>query len=315
MKNLLVIGAGVSGMTTALKLAQAGHKVSVWSRESGASFSDGSLNAYAMWWPVTDPAQPRLEPWADVTYARLSALAQDPATGVQMRKIFSLQTSAGNPWFAKLPFYRNAQPGEISAEYADAFVLDQAPVVDPEVYLPWLRKQLELAGVTFEQRTVDSLSAFPAEFDALINCTSLGSRKLAGDGGLYPSRFQVVKIKHNGFDRVVFDDGGPNSRACIVPHRNYIKLGAVVDEHIETTEIDDAATADILRRCCKMVPGFNADLADVLNVTRACRPERATVRVEPEIVGNRLVVHNYGHDGMGYILSIGIAEEIVNLLR
>jgi D-amino-acid oxidase len=315
MKNLLVIGSGVSGMTAALKLAQAGHKVTVWSREASTVFADSSFNAYAMWWPVADPAQPRLEPWADVTYARLSALAQDPTTGVQMRKIFSLQTSTGKPWFAKLPFFRNAQPGEISAEYADAFVLDQAPVVDPEVHLPWLRKQLELAGVSFEQRTVDNLTDCPGQFDALINCTSLGARKLVGDASLYPSRFQVVKIKHNGFDRVVFDDGGPNSRACIVPHKDYIKLGAVVDEHIETTEIDDAATVDILRRCCKMVPGFKADLSDVLKVTRAFRPERATVRVEPEIVGNRLVVHNYGHDGMGYILAIGIAEEIVALLR
>lgn len=315
MKEILVLGSGVSGLSTALKLAKDGHKVTVWSLESPGVFPPGSANAYAMWWPVADPAQPRLEGWADFTYAELSALAGDASTGIVMRKVMALKMKRETPWFSKLSVFRHAQPGEVSAEYADAHVLDTAPIVDPGVYLGWLFKQCSESGVAFAQRAVSTFAECPAQFDVIVNCTSLGSRSLAGDKDLYPSRFQVVTIKHNGWNSVVFDDEGPNQRACVVPHRNYIKLGAVVDEHIETTETDPSATLDILRRCAKMIPGFKADPADVLSVVRACRPERRTVRVEAEKVAGRTVVHSYGHDGMGYIISAGIADEIRQLVK
>lgn len=314
-KNVLVLGSGVSGMTVALKLARAGARVTVWSREAAGQFAASSYNAYAMWWPVADAAQPRLEQWANDTRDELTALATDASTGVVLRKVMSLKTSHQTPWFAKLAGFRHAAVGEVSSQYADAHVVEGCPIVDPVVYLPWLHNQALVAGVQFEQRVVTSFGDCPAVFDAVVNCTSLGARQLTGDKDLYPSRFQVVKIKHNGFDSVVFDDEGPNKRACIVPHRDYIKLGAVVDEHIETTEIDDAATLDILQRCSKMVSGFKADLEDVLSVARAFRPERRFVRVEREDVNGRVIVHHYGHDGMGYIIAAGTASEVVKLVQ
>lgn len=315
MKSILVLGSGVSGLSCAANLVAEGHKVTIRSLEAPGTFPRSSANAYAMWWPVADPAQPRLEGWADFTYAELAALASDPDAGVVMRKVMALKTKRETPWFAKLSVFRHANPGEISAQYADAHVLDAAPIVDPGVYLAWLYKKCTAAGVKFEQGGVASFADCPSEYDVLVNCTSLGSRTLAADSTLYPSRFQVVTIKHNGWDSVVFDDEGPNRRACVVPHKDYIKLGAVVDEHQEGTDTDPAATSDILRRCANMLPGFKADPADVLDVVRACRPERRTVRVEVEVVNGRKVVHNYGHDGMGYIISAGTAEEVRQLVN
>jgi D-amino-acid oxidase len=45
------------------------------------------------------------------------------------------------------------------------------------------------------------------------------------------------------------------------------------------------------------------------------RPHRAkSYRLEPEILGNKLVVHNYGHGGAGITMSWGCAHEIVDII-
>lgn len=45
------------------------------------------------------------------------------------------------------------------------------------------------------------------------------------------------------------------------------------------------------------------------------RPHRAkSYRLEPEILGNKLVVHNYGHGGAGITMSWGCAQEVIDII-
>jgi D-amino-acid oxidase len=45
------------------------------------------------------------------------------------------------------------------------------------------------------------------------------------------------------------------------------------------------------------------------------RPYREqTYRLEPEVVGSKFVVHNYGHGGAGITLSWGCAHEVVDVI-
>ena len=89
--------------------------------------------------------------------------------------------------------------------------------VNPEVYLPWLKSELEIRGVTFVRRRVislDEVCEFAGEGGAVINATSLGklservqemissctfvpgARSLLGveDTKVYPIRGQVVLV-------------------------------------------------------------------------------------------------------------------------
>jgi D-amino-acid oxidase len=290
--NVLIIGAGVSGLTTALKLLNAGHAVTLWSKEGPDAHPHTSASAYAMWVPITFDA--RLQKWADEGLTEFSALAADSATGVVLRQITQLKPDGHAP-----------------------NVIENAPVIDPPVYLDWLRAQVVTAGGVIEKRSVSSLSEAPAAYDVIVNCSGLAARELAADPAVYADRVQVITIKANGFNRVVIDDEGPNKRACVVPHASYIKLGAVFDGRNETLETDDAHTQDILDRCNRMVPELQARREDILSVVRALRPEREgwLPRVEKTTLPDgRTLVHNYGHDGMGFILSHGIADEIARYL-
>jgi D-amino-acid oxidase len=45
------------------------------------------------------------------------------------------------------------------------------------------------------------------------------------------------------------------------------------------------------------------------------RPHRAkSYRLEPELLGNKLVVHNYGHGGAGITMSWGCAQEVIDII-
>lgn len=317
-KKVLIVGAGVQGLTTGLQLLAAGHDVTFYTKEPVGVIPRTSHSAYAMWVPVN--YAPRLEDWANLGLTQYRTVAADPASGIVLRSIFQLQTDRNEPWFAaSYTGFRHAEPGEITDEYADAHVLPKAPIIDPTVYLPWLRAQVVAAGAHFKKCEVTDLNAIPTGFDVVINCSGMGSRKLAADETVFAERVQVLTICNFGQVASVFiDDGGPNKRACVVPHKGYIKLGAVFTSHNEDVENPDpAAVRDILDRCNRMVPGLNAKEDDVISTICAVRPERSSwvPRVErTSLADGRTLVHNYGHDGMGFLLAPGIAAEIVGYL-
>ena len=45
------------------------------------------------------------------------------------------------------------------------------------------------------------------------------------------------------------------------------------------------------------------------------RPVRKTFRLEPETVGSKVIVHNYGHGGAGITMSWGCADEVREIVR
>src|SRR5262245_36514174 len=91
--NVLVIGAGVSGLTSALCLARRGFAVTVAADRFAPRVT--SVVAGALWeWPPAvcghhhDPVSlARSKGWCETSYQVFAELAADPATGVFLRPV------------------------------------------------------------------------------------------------------------------------------------------------------------------------------------------------------------------------------------
>src|SRR5262245_28781250 len=81
--EILVIGAGVVGLTTAVALLERNQRVRVVARD--ADRPPASSVAPALFTPYPGPAPQRLRVWTERSFARLATLARDePASGVSM---------------------------------------------------------------------------------------------------------------------------------------------------------------------------------------------------------------------------------------
>lgn len=308
----VVIGGGVSGLTTAKALASAGFRVEVWSREPAERST--SAVAAALWYPYKAGPAEKVAGWSLESLEFFRGLAGNPATGVRMRAGLELFPAEADdaPWRGRLPGLVPAAPGELPPGYRGGLRFE-APVVEMPVYLPWLRGELLAAGVRILPRAAASLEEALAEAPLVVHCAGLAARELVRDPGLVPVRGQVVRVEPRGVVEFTVDDFNPAGITYVVPRTGDCVLGGSAQEGREDLQPDPAEAEAILRRCRRLVPALEA--ARVLSIGVGLRPFRSEVRVEREERGGGVVVHNYGHGGAGVTLSWGCAREAVRLAR
>jgi D-amino-acid oxidase len=314
--NIVVIGCGVSGLTTGLRLLQAGYAVSIWARDLPPHTT--SNVAAAVWYPYKAYPTDKVTAWSAEAYRVFKQFQSVADSGVIMASVLEVKRALSpDPWWATaVEHVRHARSDELPPGYADGYVFT-APVIDTSIYLDYLMRIFQSQGGQIVQRTVVDLAEAFAQSTVVVNCSGLGARELVHDVDLYPSRGQIVRIRHNGFRRVLLDDEIPGQVSYIVPRTHDIVLGGTDQEHNESTAISADDTQAILRGCAKLAPEFAViTAADILDVVCGLRPVRTTVRVEGERpTPERLLIHNYGHGGAGITLSWGCAAEVVALVQ
>jgi D-amino-acid oxidase len=311
--DILVIGAGVSGLTTAVCLAEAGRSVTVAAADRPQHTT--SAAAGAVWGPHLVGMDERVSRWGDVTLATLAELAADPAaTGVRLA---SGLVASGPPlaepfdWVSQVDGVRPCQPSELPAGYAAGWRLI-APIVSMPVYLGYLHTRLERAGGTLLEARFGSLSeaAGLTAATTMVNCSGTGARRLVPDPDVTPVRGQVVVVGNPGISEFfVGVDDGPGDTCYFFPHGDFVVLGGTEERGNWSLEPDPVTAERILRRCAATEP-LLAD-APVIMHRVGLRPVRPSVRLEAETTGDgRRVVHNYGHGGAGVTLSWGCALDV-----
>lgn len=313
--DILVVGCGVSGLSTGLCLLEAGHNVTIWARELPPQTT--SNVAAAVWLPFKAFPVERVTAWGKTTFQRFKTLQAEQENGVFMADVLDLKTelSADPWWVSAVESFRHASQDELPSGYADGFVF-QAPVIDTHIYLDYLLRHFQVCGGQVYHRAIADLSEAFERDNIVINCTGLGARELVGDQDLHAARGQVVRVRHTGFRRALIAERDLTQLTYIVPRTHDIVLGGTYEEQNESTEIDSETTQAILRRCMHLVPAF-ATLTpdDIISVDCGLRPVRSTVRLEAERPApQRLLIHNYGHGGAGITLSWGCAMKVVALL-
>ncbi|MEV1330451.1 FAD-dependent oxidoreductase [Micromonospora costi] len=306
-----VVGAGVVGLTSALRLAQAGHEVDVVAAAVGHGTT--SSIAAALWYPYRAYPEAAVTRWSAATYRVLQGLTADPSAGVRIRRGRELfREYTPDPWWREaVPELGRVAGDRLPAGYVDGYELS-VPVVDMAVHLPWLRGRLESAGVPLRAARVGDLAEAFEGADVVVNCTGLGARELVHDGTLTPVRGQVIVVAQFGLTEWFLDQTDPEQLVYVVPRGDTVLLGGTAEERDEDLRVRPGTTAAILERCRRLVPALRG--ADVLDHRVGLRPGRPTVRLETEVVDRGPVVHCYGHGGAGVTLSYGCAEEVAALV-
>lgn len=304
MSRVIVVGAGVVGLSCAVRLQQAGHRVDVLARD--LPLETTSAVAAAIWYPYRAHPFERVAAWSAGTYHELQRLSDEPGTGIRMVEGVELHRSrTGDPW------WRSAVPAltrvtAMPAPYVDGWSF-RTPVVEMPVYLRWLTRTFTENGGTITRM---ALTGLPEHAEVVVNASGLGARLIADDPSVTPVRGQVLYVEQFGLDRWWLDAEGPT---YVVPRSRDVVVGGT-DEEGEWSRSPDPDTATrILERAALLVPELAR--ARVLRHKVGLRPGRPQVRLEQATVdsGNgriERVVHCYGHGGAGVTLSWGCADEV-----
>jgi len=351
-KSVLVLGAGVIGLTTALVLRRRGWQVTVLADQFAPNIT--SAVAGALWeWPPgvcgkhLDLERPRR--WAEASLRIFTELATDPAAGVYLRPVtFYFRHSLAGDAFHQEKMTQLAtiargfrHDAALIAEngigprhdYRDAYQ-HIAPMIDTDVYLNWLLQSARDAGCEVIRRTVsaplaDEAAQLLEEFHAegIVNCTGFGARDL-GDATVYPLRGAVIRVKNDGrrMPRItqahcISHDGISSDPGFvfIVPRgEDKLLLGGFAEPNQTELGIgldNYEPVHEILHRCVEFLPVLkNAEIDAAEPVRVGLRPAREHgVRLEWDDA--LPILHNYGHGGSGVTYSWGCAFDAFRLLE
>jgi D-amino-acid oxidase len=310
--DVLVIGAGVSGLTTAIRLAEAGLRTEIWTADPAAATT--SYVAGALWGPYLAAPVDRVAAWSARSLAVFGELASDPDSGVRLVAGVEASIDPAEPpaWRHGLDGFRLCRPDELPDGFAAGWRF-AAPLVTMPVHLGYLERRFAAAGGTIRIHRIATLGEAVTAAPVVVNCAGIGARELVDDASLVPIRGQLVVVENPGITEFfVADVGGSPDLVYFFPHGDLMVLGGTAEEGDWDREPSPAVAAGIIARCAAIDPRIGA--ARVVEHRVGLRPARPTVRVETDKVDGVRVIHNYGHGGGGVTLSWGCAEEVVGLL-
>ena len=309
--KIRIIGCGVNGLSTAIRLLEAGvGEVEIWAKD--APLDSTSNRAAAIWLPYLAEPRNRVLAWGDHAFQVFrDELAGVAETGVHMREGIALYLSHPElPWWAEVvPGVRRAIADEMPPPFGAGFVFT-TPVIEMPIYLTYLERRYRALGGRLMMRAVSSLTDACDGCDLLINCAGLGARELADDARVVPVRGQVVRVAPLPTHRFYLVEDESLPITYIIPRTTDCILGGTADVGNWSTTPDPDIAAAIRERCAALVP--EAATAEVLGGWVGLRPGSNAVRVEMDAAG---IVHNYGHGGAGVTLSWGCAEDVLRLVQ
>jgi D-amino-acid oxidase len=353
--NILIVGAGVSGLTCAVSLKERGFDVTVVAENFAPLVT--SVVAGALWeWPPAvcghhqdQVSLNRSKGWCLTAYRRFQSLAREAGTGVFMRTAtfyFKQPVAADRQQLAKMNELRTHvdqfvhDPALIASNNVnpqfgirDAYA-HLAPMIDTDVYMAWLLEQVKQGGCRVVRERISGRlreqeqslrQRFAAE--AIVNCTGLGARELAVDE-MYPLRGAVVRIRNDGKAMpritdahcVAYDAASSQPDFIfIVPRGNEtLLLGGLA----EADEVDLNIGLEnyepirrMYRRCVEFLPVLKSGEIDESEPVRVGLRPVRRQNVRLEQEAGTRIIHDYGHGGSGVTLSWGCAAEVADTVQ
>ncbi|MBV9963553.1 MAG: FAD-dependent oxidoreductase [Parafilimonas sp.] len=309
-KKIAIIGAGISGLSSAYLLSEKNYDITVLAKSFSPNIT--SNRAAAFWFPYHIRNDKRGINWAKTSYTFYEKLAENASTGISIKtltKVLREGVEEEEPiWIDFLPKAtckiipkKDLQPG-----FKKAYEV-LVPLIETQIFLPYLRQFLTNKNIVFKERVIDNFNQL-SSFDIIINCSALGARELCNDETVVPVRGQVALLETDTTRPIYLDNEMP---LYIVPRKDAMIVGGTYEENIFKEETQPATIEKILNNAYSVFPELKQQ--KVIGNWAGLRPYRNNVRVEHEVGTN--IIHNYGHGGSGFTLAFGCAEEVMHLVE
>lgn len=257
--KILVIGAGLSGLTTATILARQGYEVTVMADK--ISVGSASIVATAIWHVyLVDPDDKRILDWSSRTLEVLVQLAETEAkSGVELIEgveLYRNSEEALPPWFSIPPKFSMLSEAELQ-EYPGVkwgyFI--SAPAANMEKYLPWLVKEAKESGAVFKTKKLSSLEEVDPEYDLVVSCTGIESKSFVPDNTIVPVKGQYLILRKAGIEleRYIGDDDHPGGMSYAINRDGDLLVGGTEEYGVSTLEFDQVPDV-LLSRAAEFIP-------------------------------------------------------------
>lgn len=336
---IVVVGAGVIGLTTGIRLREAGHEVVIIASETPSSIISRETSALKSVPPETYTSSGSggfwmpfllgggdVEAWSTAAFEVFKREAE-LGIGVDMLDGFLLKansTPTELPWYAELTNMKvttHAEDERIPAEYQSALHFT-TPILQMERYLTHLEKKAASLGVPLEltadhisdgestmwrsSQVADfALSRFPGTRPVVVNCCGLGARLLADDETI-PGRGVTVRVKRPADKRYFITEDmadGHLSRdgllAYCLPRGEEYTLGGTIFKGDWRETTTEDEVEALLARVDCLLPGIAK--AEQTSVWCGLRPLRADGAARIEVQGEGLD----GREGLDVIANYG----------
>ena len=308
-KKIAIVGAGISGLACAYLLSRKNYSITIFAKAFSPDTT--SNRAAAFWFPYHIRNDRRGIEWCRTSYRVFRQLMDDPRTGISMKQLIKVvreDVVEDEPvWIEFMPegSIQMVPKKELQPGVAKAYDV-QVPLIETQIFLPYLKEYLLTKNVAFEQADVKDLQSLQSSHDVVINCTGLGARDLCDDKNVVPVRGQVALIETLSDFPIYLDNEKP---LYIVPRKDAMIVGGTYEENIFDEFTEPETIEKILCNAYEVFPQLKKQ--KIIGSWAGLRPYRPVVRVERE----ENIIHNYGHGGSGFTLSFGCAEEVVKLVE
>jgi D-amino-acid oxidase len=322
---IAVIGAGVVGLSTAVRLLERGLAVTIHAEHRSPRIASAAAPAMFTPFPGSDVARSR--GWALKSLDALRALERREGSTAGVRlgpfREYCYRQPRPRP-FADLSSERVAPV----VPQGFAAVLDSdRPHIDTNRHLVWLENRVSAMGGRMVEERLTSLDAlFERGSEIVVNCSGVGAGALACDPLVRAMRGIVLHAPRTpGLARSLHDDAPDNVVTYVFVYDDHLVLGSTYEHDTWDESIDESESQAIIERCRNLAridgcPNWRELGTEIIDRRVGLRPIRGQagvsedIRLEIEHAGDgRAIVHNYGHGRSGVSLAWGTAEEAADM--
>jgi D-amino-acid oxidase len=308
MKAVTVIGCGIVGLTSAIKLQEKGFQVTIIAKERFDKTLSSKVGA--VWFPFEIHPKEKANKWAAHAYKEYQADVKEGNGVAFFPFVTAYNEESNNDWTLLLPVgtVRKALASELPKGIDNAFI-STVPLAEPQLYLPYLFKKFIENGGVFKDQEITNLEEASTLNTFVINCTGLGAKELCNDADLQPMRGQILRCKKMDIPSCA-DATKKGALSYVINRSEDCVIGGTDYENDWNIKVEKSDTELIINRL--LDGGLSPKEPEIIEEIVGLRPKRSAVRFEfDDDFPN--VFHNYGHGGAGFTVAWGCAIELAEI--